>query len=114
MGMDAPVLIAGANGGYRLYTVEHLPFDALPEYMDGGPPLVVIDPWAVSTSFPTDDSDGPQYTLHARTVDMEPHPLNGSRYATRRDADRAVYDAGLLAFMVYEREAADFPITAIA
>jgi hypothetical protein len=33
---------------YRLYTVDHLPFDALPSYADGGPfPVVHVDVPAV-------------------------------------------------------------------
>lgn len=112
----------GYDGRYRLYTVDHLPFDALPSYGDGGPAKVVLDPWGTSTSslcgFMSSPSvaaaDDGMVTLNVYRVDspasqpMVRHPLDGTRYATTRDADRAAYEAGVTAFMVYEREAARF------
>lgn len=105
--MNIPTPRHGANGDYLLYTVDHVPFSDVRAYMDGGPPLVVLDDWAVSSSFPNGDDDNP-VTLNARTIgeDMTRHPLHGTRYPTCRDADEAAFNAGLLAFMVYTHEAA--------
>lgn len=120
------------DGRYRLWTVEHVAFDDVAPYSKGGPAKVVIDGWSTSTSslsrifssasvVAADDGmhkvsatrDG-----HYEEVDGETryvstkHALHGQRFATQRDADRAVFNAGLTAFMVYEREAAThgFPV----
>jgi hypothetical protein len=118
------------DGRYRLYTVDHVDFDALPAYGDGGPAKVVLDGWAMSTSSLSRALSSPSvvarddgmHTLNIdRVVNERPgggsadrHPLDGTRYATYRDADRAAYGAGIVGFMVYERDAAGFGLPTIA
>lgn len=111
------------DGRYRVYTVEHLPFDALPAYDEGGPATVRGDEWNVSTShlsaaFASPSvvaADDGMYTLSVFKfthpgggADLVRHPLDGTKYATRRDANRAAYEAGLLGFMVYESDAPSY------
>ena len=113
------------DGRYRLYTVEHLPFDALPGYSHGGPSTVVTDGWSMSTSsicrFLSSASvaaaDDGKHTLSLRRLRdgadhnsydpeaWEKHELDGGRYALRSDASEAAYNVGALAFMVYHRDA---------
>lgn len=101
----------GYDGRYRLYTVDRLPFDALPPYEEGGPAKVVLNPWGCSTESSCCDD---KITLKIYRVDgsvgqpMERHPLYGTRYDTRRDADRAAYNAGVTAFFVFEKDAASY------
>lgn len=106
------------DGRYRIYTVEQLPFDALPAHSDGGPAMVAHTEWGMSTSSlsawmsspSVAAADDGKHTLRvSRTVGadgVERHELDGTRYDTNRDASRAAYEAGLLGFMVYERHAA--------
>ncbi len=119
----------GYDGRYRVYTVELLPFDALPAYADGGPSKVVLDGWGVSfsrlcralSSASVAAADDGMITLKVYEVRQgfnwapcvpgdtrERHPLDGTKYATQRDADRAAYEAGLTGFMVYEKHAAGY------
>lgn len=98
---------------YRLYTVEDLPFDAIPTYRDGGPAKVSMPGWSKSTSsmcpiFSSPSviaADDRRITLSLR-LNGEPHPLDKSTYATQDEADRAAYEVGASAFMVYDRDAA--------
>lgn len=39
-----------SDGRYRIYTRDHIDFDTLPSYDDGGPATVVIDGYSMSTS----------------------------------------------------------------
>lgn len=114
------------DGRYRIYTHEHLDFDALPSYRDGGPATVVVDGYSMSTSSVSRvlssasviAADDGMRTLNLSTpildgegstaviTGFDKHPLDGTRYATDVDARRAAFDAGALAFMVYERDAA--------
>ena len=115
----------GYDGRYRLYTNEHVEFDALPPYADGGPAMVVVDGYSMSTSNVSGFSsravlaaDDGMFTLNlsmpirdgvgsmAPILRFDKHELDGTKYATRHDASRAAFDAGTLAFMVYERDAA--------
>jgi hypothetical protein len=108
-------LFPSSNGYYRLWTVGNgLDFDALPAYSDGGPPIVTVGGWIVSTSTTTrvrydggaSEDDG-MHTLSVWRGDHakpEQHPLCGTKYLSRRDADRAAYQAGVAAFMVYDRD----------
>lgn len=93
---------------YRVYGAEHLPFDALPSYRDGGPAKVVRDGWSVS--YTTDCGatiDGVRLSArkHPDEGEREEHPLHHTVYPTQEAASRAAYDAGLLGFFVYERDA---------
>lgn len=107
------------DGRYRLYTVSELPFfDLLPDV--GGPHLAVLDGWQVSTercywslTMPSDlfSGDSGEDTLNIRRSSRSlqhdaPHPLDGTKHPTYRDAMRAAYNAGVMAYMVYERHAA--------
>jgi hypothetical protein len=111
-----------SDGRYRLYTSEHLDFDALPSYRDGGPSLVVVDGYCMSTSSVSGFSsravlaaDDGMHTLSLSKpvrgfewdiTRRDKHPLDGTKYATAPDARRAAFDAGAMAYMVYERDAA--------
>lgn len=105
---------------YRLWTVEHIEFDALPAYRDGGPAMVTVTPWYVSTSSlcPVFSSpsvvaaDDGMVTLNIHRVChelpgyvTEGHVLDGTKYPTDREANRAAFRGGCLAFMVYDDEA---------
>lgn len=113
----------GGDGRYRLYTIEHLPFDALPSYSDGGPATVTNDGWSMSTSsncriFSSPSVNAADDRMHTLRLTTHPvgvpwslendvkHPLNGTKYATAADAKRAAYEAGGIGFMVYNRDAA--------
>lgn len=99
---------------YRLLTVKDVPFDAFPTYRNGGPAKVVVT--GASTSYTTGGGQ-PGARLSAYVgreggAPGEPHPLNGTRYPSVEDAERAAYDAGLTAFMVYDRDAHKWPVPA--
>lgn len=113
---------------YRLYAREHIDFDALPSYHDGGPAMVVINGYQTSTSNLSGFSsaaalsaDDGKYTLNLSKpvrgpgggiAGFDKHALDGTKYDTAREASRAAYDAGALAFMVYERNAAKWGLPA--
>lgn len=108
-------LPALVNGRYRVVTVAYLPFDALPQY-PAGPALVTVGGWNTSTSSLSPLSsptviavDNSKVTLnvfrmHGDAVHITSHELDGTQYPTRRDADRAAYNAGVTGFMVYEHD----------
>lgn len=103
----APAL-GGMLKQYRLYTNEFADFDDFPEYPEG-PGLVVVGGWGVSYSTGGLDDDG-RVTLRAYKCEgpeegFLDHELYGTKYDTRREASRAAFDAGLLAYMVYEDHA---------
>lgn len=85
---------------YRLQTVADVPFGHYPDWDNGGPALVVVDGWGTSLSH-GDGIDG--YRVNAYRVPWtgERHELDGTCYPTRELADKAKYDAGLIAYMVY-------------
>lgn len=105
---------------HRVWTVAHgLDFDAVPDHDDGGPATVTVGGWQVSTmrlcamlSSPSVvAADDGKYQLNlwrGSPVLPDRHPLDGNRYASQRDADRAAYEAGALGFMVYQRDAERF------
>jgi hypothetical protein len=99
-----PTLEGTSSRKYRCYGIEHVPFDTYPAYWDGGPATVARDGWGVSYH----SGYGIQgYELHAYEVPFTgaKHELHGTLYASLRDASRAAYEAGLLAFLVYEDSA---------
>jgi hypothetical protein len=112
----------GYDGRYRLYTSNHLSFDALPAYDEGGPRTAPIDGWTVSTTITSIGLPGHAVSANDGRVTVgahrggfpgskytpERHELDGTDYPTQRDAERALYEAGLTAFMVYERDAARY------
>ena len=100
---------------YRLYTIEHLPFDHWGEG-ETRPRTVVTDGWGKSTTgydrlfgaiLGAEVPERPdEVTLNVYRVPFSPdderHPLDKTVWPTKRDADRAAYEAGITAFMVYE------------
>lgn len=94
------------DGRYRRWTSAHgVQFGDLPAHHHGGPALVG-NGWACRI-----EADGGGYKVRAvrgSTGVVEVHPLHGQRFATKRDADRAAYEAGLTAYLVYERSAAAY------
>lgn len=104
------------DGRYRLWTISEIPFNWFPAYADGGPSQVVIDGWSKSVSYldgffsspSVAAADDGKVTLHLRKIAQdgtrEPHPLDGSKYDTKEDADRAAFEAGCTAYMVYLRD----------
>jgi hypothetical protein len=105
----------GFDGRYRLWTVANgIDFDDMPPYGEGGPATVAVDGWHMSTSslsalLSTPSvvaADDGKVTLHLWRGDPHDaghHPLHGTKYDTHRDANRAAYEVGGLAFMVYEK-----------
>jgi len=108
------------DGRYRVWTVGHgLPFDVLPSYGEGGPATVALDGWVASTrvlckrlSSPAvvaaDDGMITASVWRGDFRNPERHPIDGTKYANGRDASRAMYEAGVLGFMVYERDATGY------
>jgi hypothetical protein len=90
------------DGRYRMWTVDHIPFDEIPAYDPGtGVGLVAVDGWGLNWY-------GDALYAYRKETD-EYHPLHGQRgYSTRNDANRAWYDAGLMGLMAYENVAAQF------
>lgn len=91
------------DGRFRTWTVDHIPFDELPEYEPGprSPATVSIDGWQLNWY------GDALYVYHPETDAY--HALHGQLgYPTARDAERAWYDAGVLGLMVYEDVAADY------
>lgn len=110
---------------YRLYTVEHVPFETFPAYAEGGPATTAHTEWSVSGSYLNRALSSPSvvaaddglYTLHVYRFEGSvtasiKHELDGTKYATDREATKAAYEAGVLAFMVYERDEAQWPVLA--
>lgn len=103
------------RGGFRVYTRQHCSFDRFPARNDGGPSLVTVDGWGVSYSTDVSHLYGGERTdtqvklsiakNHGDEEGFEFHALNGTKYDTTRDAQRAAFDAGALGFMVYEDDA---------
>jgi hypothetical protein len=95
------------DGRYRIYTIASgIAFDSVPAYGQGGPAQVAFGDWNVSTTHSSDRPD--VHTLSVWRGDAcKPtrHQLDGTDYPTRRDADRAAYNAGVSGFMVYEKHA---------
>jgi hypothetical protein len=111
------------DGRYRIWTVNEVPYDRFPRYGKGGPAIVALDDYSTSVSVPcylfgvrpanADD----RVTLNLRRItgrsatglpEMEPHELNGTKYDTTEDADRAAYEAGCTAYMVYVKDEAKY------
>ena len=100
------------DGRYRVYTIEHIPFDTLSPWNAGGPRMVTIDGWGVSKDGYKDVTLSVFRFDHMTRSSATPHPtLDGATYATFLDADRAAYEAGVLGFMVYERDAERFGLS---
>jgi hypothetical protein len=100
------------NGRYRVFTVEHLPYGALPAYPEG-PAQVTIEPWCVSTSSLSPlsspsvlaaDDGMTTLSVHKMTGGCEHHAVHGTKHATKDDADRTAYEAGVTGYMIYERD----------
>ncbi|MBQ1048458.1 hypothetical protein KBX50_08265 [Micromonospora sp. C51] len=102
------------DGRYRVYTREHLPFDALPEGHPGA--LVSLD-WSVAV---TREGRCGEYTYAVGAVrlvdgkDLVQHALEGTPCESYRDGYRIAYEAGLLGFMVYEYDAARYGLPTVA
>lgn len=113
--MSQPMLQGSGQWQYRLYTVEHIPFEAFPSYSEGGPATVTHTGWAVSAvklyseeTSAASHEDG-AHVLNVYRLEgskLVNHPLDGTQYPSSREAKKAAYAAGLLAFQVYERNAA--------
>lgn len=105
----------------RVYTNAELDFDALHATQEGGPGLAVLDGWSVSYDVACERDPNATAVLNLRLwggccTDTPAHPLHGVRYPTRRDAERAAYQAGALGFLVFENQAAQWglPTAAVA
>jgi hypothetical protein len=79
---------------------EGIPYDALahPE----GPVLVPMGGWHVSV----EPMDGTYYVYVSRLTSIHPrqeerHELHGAIYPTKHEATRALYEAGLLKYLVH-------------
>jgi hypothetical protein len=98
---------------YRLYTIAHVPYGHFPRYSEGGPAMctasalwskstnsvsLVLSSWGIAAEAAANPLP---VTLNLRWRGSS-HELDGTRYATQDDADRAAYEAGATAYMVYE------------
>lgn len=115
-----PLQGGGFRGGYRLFNVRDLPWDERTRVLaraEDGRGTCVIDGWGVSyTTGQTWEGGNPgraadiagvrlsAYKWEGPEEGFELHELNGTTYSTKAEATRAAYEAGLLAFMVYEDE----------
>lgn len=123
--LTVPPMKGQAYGGWldlrhRIWTAANgLRFDDVPTSYEGGPAEVPLDGWHLSaqstTRFPRSaslfaDDRGPTTirVWRGNPATGERHPLDGTEYVTGRDADRAAYKAGLIGFMVYDKDAADY------
>lgn len=101
---------------YTLYTIaDGVPFYASFDQAQR-PAMVTCTEWSVSrtsvcrmfSSPSVVARDDGMVTLNAFRFDAQNntirHELDGTRYPTDRDAQRAAYDAGLLAHMVYHTQ----------
>lgn len=127
--LHGEVTTYGSDLRYRLYTAEHVAFDALPAYRLGGPARVAHTDWSSSTSSLCRGLSSPDVVAEDDgTVTIkstrgghyedgqyvaERHPLDGTRYATQDEANQATFDGGLTAFMVYERDAASYGLPTV-
>jgi hypothetical protein len=109
----------------HLFTIADLPFDFFPTH--DMPRMVVLDGYAVvfrsvrysmSTFCAAADDQPERVTLMVRHIPTGPegerrglarcHPLNETRYGSRREACRAAYNAGVAAFYVSDGHIARF------
>lgn len=113
----------GYDGRYRIWTVNEVPHGRFPRYNDGGPAMVVLEDYSKSVTVPCylfgdrpADADD-KVTLNLRRItgrsatglpEMEPHELDGTKYDTDDDADRAAYEAGCTGYMVYVKNEARY------
>ena len=103
---------------YRLYTVAHLPFPALA--IEGGPKLVTVGGWRVDYLLKQAPPSGMYGRGHATVESVtlavvrggilrtRRHQLDGTVVGSVAEAHRVAYDEGLLAWMVYDRDAERF------
>lgn len=114
------------DGRYRIWTVNEVPYGRFPTYADHGPsavPMVTHTEWGVSyprlcrvLSPPSvvAADDGKIELSISRIVekpgnyDVIRHPLDGTKYDTDSDAQRAAYEAGVVAYMVYVKDEAKY------
>lgn len=92
--------LTDSENRYVLQTVADVPFGYYPDWDHGGPALVVVDGWGTSLSH-GDGIDGYRINAYRVPYTGERHALDGTCYPTRSEADKAKYDAGLIAYMVY-------------
>lgn len=97
---DLQQTLPGRSRPYRLFTVDHC------DWEDFAPERVVVnDRWGVSYRH-TYGRDG--WVLSVYDVSgmpeegIEYHALNGTEYDSKEEASRAAWEAGVLAFMIYE------------
>jgi hypothetical protein len=93
------------RGGYTLYTVEDVPFGTFPAYPEG--PAMVISGAGYYVSTTTNDQEpgarvGAFKVVSERPYRTERHPLDGVSFPDSEAARKAQYEAGLLAYMVYD------------
>jgi hypothetical protein len=114
----------GYDGRYRLWTVSDVPFDFFPSRKKGGPNFTVHTKWrkSLTTTYDSityENQIGGVELNISRFDDMTlktpqriAHPLDGTEWETEEEADRAAYEAGVIAFMVYVRDEAKYGIVA--
>jgi hypothetical protein len=115
--------VHGPSRVTRRWTVKEVPYGTFPDYADGGPFLVAHGVWSTLTnpvSNSLHDMEGPTrldiVKFDQNGITGDKHPLRGSVYPTDVEADRAAYEAGLLAYVVPVEDeerfgVADWPCT---
>jgi hypothetical protein len=89
---------------YTLYTIEDVPFGHFPAY-PVGPATVRNGDWYVSIS--TNDAEPGAVSGAFKVISESPyrterHPLDKVAFPDRDAAEKAQYEAGLTAYMVYD------------
>lgn len=108
----------GHDGRFRLWKVSDAPFDFFSPYEEGGPGTTAHTAWSVSVTTSYEDPacqaqiGKPTLNIRKRLMDNSlcRHPLDGTEWETRRDANRAAYEAGVIAFMVHVKDEAKYGI----
>lgn len=107
---DLQQTLPGRSREYRLFTRDHVAFDTF----YGIHNLVTCDRWGVSYSQELDPdwkrtgkTELRVYDVRSTPGETEKHALYGTTYLSEVAARRAAFDAGVLAFMVYEEDRTD-------
>lgn len=93
-----------------IYTFEDIDFDKVVPYSEGGAPLVVLNGWSSSSTQRIGFMSSPGLPVEDKPVTLSVHhtatkvrhPLDGTKWATRTEADRAKFEAGVIGFLVTE------------
>jgi hypothetical protein len=88
---------------YTLKTITDTPYGTYPPFEDGGPAMVQNEDWQTSTSTRKEGARVSAFKVVCHESSQTTrHALDGQNFPTAEDARRAQYEAGLIAYMVYD------------